>query len=298
MGKSVLIVIIFHNERSFDDTLDSIHSVREIEYKNYDILVVNNGTHNGYGRTIALKYPGVLYLHAEKNLGFAGGNNLGIEYGLAKGYEFFLLLNNDVSVAPDFLNHLIAKLDEDETIGMVGPKIFYYAKRDKLWAAGGYIIKWRALVGALREHNYPQKGGEVDYLPGACILVKREVIERVVKLPEEYFFAYEEADFALKVKRAGYKIVLEPKAHIWHKVGLSSKTTPEFIYNSYRNRLLFFKRNFIFPLDLLLIITLVIAKIAQSKTNKKLSIEALFDHVKYKNIQEAHLVKVKQKYNR
>lgn len=98
----------------------------------------------------------------------------------------------------------------------------------------------------------------------------------------------------MKVKRAGYKVMLEPKAHIWHKVGLSSKTTPELIYNSYRNRFLFFKRNFIFPLDLLLIIILVIAKIAQSKTNKKLSIEALFDHIKYKNIQEAHLVKVKQ----
>jgi len=92
------------------------------------------------------------------NLQLFGGNNSRIEYGLVKGYEFLLLLNSDVRVAPDFLNHLIAKLDEDETIGMVGPKIFHYAKRGKLWAAGGYIIKWRALIGGLREHNYPQKG--------------------------------------------------------------------------------------------------------------------------------------------
>lgn len=152
-----------------------------------------------------------------------------------------------------------------------------------------------------KKKNNKGGSGKVDYLPASCILLKLEVIERVGKLPEEYFFAYEEADFALNVKRAGYKVVVEPKAHIWHKVGLSSTWTPEMIYNSYRNRFLFLKRNYVFPFNLLFMIPLVI-EFAKPVTpgkllSRKLLVEALFDHIKFKSVEEAHLLRIKQKYS-
>ena len=321
MRKSVLIIIVFHDERSLEDTLESIRSVREIEYKDYDIIVVNNGMRDGAREKITSEFPDVLYLEAARNLGFAGGNNLGIDYGIAHGYDFLLLLNNDVAVAPDFLTYLLARINEDKKIGMVGPKTFYYGEKDKLWALGGYIIKWRALVGGLKENNervgeyfkrwrHPldrsvRKGGstwdsgvEVDYLPASCILMKREVVERVGRLPQEYFFAYEEADFALAVKGAGYRVVVEPKAHIWHKVGLSSEKTPVWIYNSYRNRFLFLKRNFVFPANLFFTITLLTGKVLKAGSERKLLVEAFLDHLKYKRVEEAHLLRIKEKYNK
>lgn len=319
MRKSVLIIIVFHNERSLEDTLESIRSVREIDYKDYDIIVVNNGMRDGVRGKIISEFPGVHYLEAERNLGFAGGNNLGIDYGMSNGYDFFLILNNDVAVAPDFLTRLVSRINQDETIGMVGPKTFYFAQKDKVWAAGGYIIKWRALIGGLHEDNERVedflgrwlrglreligKGekttyteGEVDYLPGSCILVKSDVIEKVGKLPEEYLFAFEEAEIALKVKRAGYKVVVEPKAHIWHKVGLSSEQVPEMIYNTYRDRLIFLKRNFRFPFNLFLIVILVISELILRAAVRKFMIEALFDHMKYRRVEEEHILRIKRKY--
>jgi len=320
MEKSVLVIVVFHNDRSFSDTLDCIRSLGEIEYTNYDIVIINNGMREVTKEIFTSKYPGLIYLDAGKNLGFAGGNNLGIEYGLANRYDLFLLLNNDVEVAADFLSKLAAKLIEDNSIGMVGPKTFYFGKKDMVWASGGYIIKWRALIGGLREDNtrtgeyfgkwrarareryFAKKNStihsvEVDYLPASCILVKREVVEKVGKLSEDYFFAYEEGDYAFAVKRAGYQIVVEPSSHIWHKVGLSSIWKPELIYNSYRNRLLFLKRNFVFPVNLLLIVNLVICKLIQPSTHKRLLMQSLLDHIKYKSVQEAHLVRIRRMHN-
>jgi len=126
--------------------------------------------------------------------------------------------------------------------------------------------------------------------------MKREVVERIGKLPEEYFFAYEEADFALSARCAGYKVMVEPKAHIWHKVGLSSKRTPEWTYNSYRNRFLFLKRNFVFPLNYLFTITLAIGKLVRTGPARRILVEAFIDHLKYKGVEEMHLRRIKEKY--
>jgi GT2 family glycosyltransferase len=154
-------------------------------------------------------------------------------------YNSVFILNNDTLVQSGAILRLRKTLDEDD-IGAVGPRIPYAQNPKKIWACGGWIKKKALRVGGLRT-CLSAGVFDVDYLPGAAVLCKGDIWRRLNGLPEKYFLAYEEAEFALEIKRLGYRVVVNPEAVILHYVGTSSQKQPMYFYNRVRNRLKFGK---------------------------------------------------------
>jgi GT2 family glycosyltransferase len=169
--------------------------------------------------------------------GFAAANNLAVEHGRNDSHDSVLLLNNDTVALSDAITKLQGLL-AGEKVGAVGPCMPYASDPQKIWACGGVIVKHKANCHGLNE-AISSKPFDVDYLPGAAILCRLTVWDLVGGLPEKYFLAYEEAEFAIKVRANGYRVMAHPDAKILHKVGMSSDTQPMYLYNQFRSRLRF-----------------------------------------------------------
>jgi hypothetical protein len=185
-----------------------------------------------------------LIIENKENLGFAEGNNVAIRYAL-KNYcaDYILLLNNDVVVDRDFLKELVRIAGSSAEIGIVGSTIYYYDMPDVINFAGEDITLWKAKGTRYTNHvAFPQ---QVDKVDGACMLIKRDVFEKVGLLDNDFFVYWEETDFCQRAKKKGYKVVYVPTSKIWHKIarsigGLGSHNR---LFYLSRNRFLFVKKN-------------------------------------------------------
>lgn len=236
----VYIIVLSWNGRN--DTIECLKSLQQLTYPNALILLVDNASTDGTVAAVRSAFPRVEILVNEKNIRFAGGNNVGIHHALRQGAKYVLLLNNDTVVDPDFLNYLVHGAEQDTAIGMAGPKIYYYreprlraempassnfgVQARLIWSAGGTIEWWKGWIShvGIREYDRGQYDTirEVDYLTACCVLVKREVIERVGMLDERYFIYGEDADWCVRARRAGYKLLYIPSSVLWHKISVSA----------------------------------------------------------------------------
>jgi GT2 family glycosyltransferase len=246
MQKNVHIITLNWNNEG--DTIECVKSLEKIDYGNYKIIVVDNGSSDESVFKIKKQFPEIKIIKNKNNLGFAGGNNIGIKYAINNEADYVLLINNDTTVEKDFLNKLVEAGEADEKAGILGSKICYYDEPKIIWSAGG-DINWLKNKGAhigLDEIDNGQydKTKEVNYLTGCCVLIKREVIEKIGALSEDYFLYYEDTDFTLRAKNAGYKSVYVPSSKIYHKVSRSTKPgSSSYIYYHTRNGLAMAKRN-------------------------------------------------------
>jgi len=246
MDKKVFIVIL--NWNGLDDTRECILSLKKNTYANYEIVVVDNGSADSSPHALKKEFPDIEIIENKINAGFAGGNNIGIEYSLGKGADYILLLNNDTTVENDFLTELVKRGESDEKIGLLESKICFYDEPNKIWFAGGKI-DWLKVSGRHIGLNELDSGKydkieEVDYLTGCCLLIKKSVIEKIGKLSEDYFLYYEDTDFCLRAKNAGFKCVYVPASKMYHKVSRSTKPgSPSYIYYHTRNGLYLSKKN-------------------------------------------------------
>jgi len=209
--KVFIIILHFGNPKNTEECLKSLEN---LEYDNFDVMAIDN---------------------TKDNRGFAGGNNAGIKQALEKGADYILLLNNDTVIEPGFLKTLIEAGEGDKKVGILGPVIYEY-KTDKIHFNGGKV-NW-----LYTESRHI--AGVTDYITGACMLVKREVIEKIGLMDEDYFLYCEDVDWCLKARRAGYKCIVVPEAKIWHKVSSSAKAESfSYIYYHTRNGLLLAKKN-------------------------------------------------------
>lgn len=228
----ILCVILHYG--SEEVTWECVESVIDNEY--LDVLIVDNDP----AQSIAApdRYiEKVRIVRTGGIAGFAAANNLAVEHGRNDSHDSVLLLNNDTVVLSDAIAKLRGLLAEDK-VGAVGPCMPYASDPQKIWACGGVIIKHKANCHGIDE-AMGSKPIDVDYLPGAAILCKLAVWDLVGGLPEQYFLAYEEAEFAIKVRARGYRVMVHPDARILHKVGMSSDTQPMYLYNQFRSRLRF-----------------------------------------------------------
>ena len=220
----VYIIVVNWNGKQI--TLDCLASLRKVSYRNYRIVVVDNASTDDSVEAIGNAFPDVTILPMKQNLRFSGGNNAGMKYALDNGAEMLLLLNNDTVVDPDFLSFMIARIRGTDRCGMVAPKILYFEKPETIWYAGGIISMWTGTMrhAGIRETDSGQhnSAGATDYATGCCLLTQREVIEKVGMLDESYYMYTEDADWSLRVRRAGYAIMYEPRARIWHKLSVSA----------------------------------------------------------------------------
>lgn len=241
------VEIIVLNWNGGETTLSCLGSLARLDYPAFEVVVVDNGSTDGSVHAIGERFPEVILIENEKNLGFTGGNNVGLSRALAVGLDYALLLNNDTEVAPDLLHLLIEAFEADPVIGIAGPTIYYYNQPDVIWSAGG-AIDWRQgrtrMVGLDEREvgQFGQEPREVDFVTGCALLVKRTVLEKVGLLDERFFAYYEETEWCVRARRAGFKSVHVPRAHIWHKISpVTQADSPRVHYYMTRNRLLFLK---------------------------------------------------------
>ena len=240
------ISVISVNYNGFAVTTAMIDSLRRHVTTPTEIIVVDNGSERDEAAMLRERYPGIIAIRSAENLGFAGGNNLGIR---AATGDCLLLLNNDTEVADDTLHHLCDTLDADPAIGAVCPKIRFHEPPQAIQFAGYTPLTRITLRNALIGFGEPDSGRfdtphDTPYAHGAAMMVRREAIERAGMMPEEYFLYYEELDWSVRIREAGYRIAYDPRATVFHKESATTgRQSPLRSYYLTRNRLLFARRN-------------------------------------------------------
>lgn len=237
--------IVTVNYNGYADTCDLIESLIENETLSYELIVVDNSIQSETQK-IKEKYPHVNCIRSDKNEGFAAACNIGIR---AANADLIMLLNNDALVPKNSFIHLIERINSDSSIGAVSPIILSYEKPHKIQFAGytelsTYTIRNEVIGSNKLETDIEDTASLIPYCHGACLLFKREVVEKCGYLPELYFLYYEEMDWCVSMRKAGYHLYCEPKSHVYHKessaVGLDS---PLKVFYTTRNRMLFAQRN-------------------------------------------------------
>lgn len=228
-------------------TCGMIESLRAVSYKNIEILIVDNGSPDEDPEIIKAHYPEIRLIKSEVNLGFAGGNNLGIKEAKGK-YLFFL--NNDTEVTPNCIEPLVNLFEENKSAGIASPKIIFYDTDNIIQYAGATEINpWTGRnkgIGSMeKDTGQFNRSFETDLIHGAAMMVPRRVINKVGLMPEIYFLYYEELDWCEMIKRAGYTCHFVGESSIYHKESMSvGKFSLTKTYYINRNRLLFIRRNF------------------------------------------------------
>lgn len=261
-----LISIVILNYNQFQVTGEFLDSCKHLTYDNYEIILVDNASKEDPSAYIKKHYPEVIFIRNERNLGFTGGNNVGI--AKAKG-DYVFVVNNDTEVTPNLLEKLLEPFERDSSIGVVSPKIKYFHQPTIIQYAGYtpmHPITGQAVPLGCKQEDLGQfnKSGYTYFAHGAAMLVKREVIQKVGAFADIFFLYYEELDWSERIRRAGYKIYYQAEAEIFHKESVSvGKESPLKAYYHTRNRILFMRRNtkpYQFGLFLLFLFTCVVPK--------------------------------------
>lgn len=221
---SVAAIVLNFNGREV--TLQALASLTALGYEPLEIVVVDNGSTDGSFEAVAAAFPEVTQLRTEVNLGPAGGANLGVRHALDRGHDYLLILNNDIEVAPDLVTEMVRVAESGPAIGIVGPKAFFYWDRDRIWTAGGRITFREAVTkergtGELDRGQY-DRDEETGYVNGCAQLVKRAVFEEVGLWDPIYRLSFEDADFCLRARRAGWRSWYAHRARLWHMVSVST----------------------------------------------------------------------------
>ena len=252
------IAIVILNWNGYEDTSECIISLQKITYDNYQIVVVDNGSDVEDFNKLKNNFPNVKVLRSDVNLGFTGGNNLGIKYSLEEKTDFILLLNNDTIVEPNFIQPLLDIFENNPNVGIAAPQINYFDEPKKVWTEGGRISKIRGSGFAYSERFDDGKiidDKEVTFVSGCCMLIKKEIFEKVGVFDDNFFLYVEDADLCYRTTQAGYKIIVSHNSKIYHKVSSSTKENLSLLplYYVTRNRLYFANKSFSFIFFLTLI---------------------------------------------
>ncbi len=238
------VSIITINYNGLEETCALIETIPFNE--NMEVIVVDNASKNQEAETIAVRYPQVKVIQSEKNLGFAGGNNLGIQAAQGK---YLFLINNDTFFKDFNIQALIDRMESSTDIGIVCPKIRFAWGNNSIQYTG-YSRLSRVSVRnhaiGFNEEDYGQydSAHPTPYAHGAAMLIKRDAINNIGPMPDCYFLYYEELDWSMMFTRAGYQIWYEPKCTIYHKESQATgQNSPLRTYYLTRNRLLLVRHN-------------------------------------------------------
>ena len=242
-----LVTIITVNYNQAGLTCALLASLARISYSAIEIIVVDNASPTEAPTRIAEEFPAVRLIRSARNLGFAGGNNLGVAEALGK---YVLFINNDTEVEPGFLEPLVACFEADPLAGAASPKILFHGTNRLIQYAGSTGLNpWtgrsRALGGPVQDQGQFAATAPTVLVHGAAMMVPLAVIQKVGLMPELYFLYYEEYDWTEMIKRAGYRCYYVGEATVHHKESMSvGKASPLKTHYMYRNRLLFIRRNY------------------------------------------------------
>lgn len=243
-GSQPAVVIVVLNWNGLADTTACLESLARLDYRNYEIVVVDNGSKDGSVEHFRAAYPDMILFENQVNKGFTGGNNIGINYAMRRGADYVWLLNNDTVIAPESLNKLVECAEVESSAGMLSPLICYFDDPERVQFRGS-VINWETM-----ELSYPASNEELASwgpdqrrdmcLWGTALLIKRRVIERIGTFRENYFAYWEDTEYCLRAIRAGFRNVLVANVRVLHKNPLPGtvmfQRKPHFFFYMMRNR--------------------------------------------------------------
>ena len=239
MRRDKVILIVLNWNKPLD-TIECVDSCRRIDYDNFEIVIVDNHSADDSVRLFKERFPDLVVLCNEDNLGYAGGNNVGIRYALSRDADYILLLNNDVVVDRNVLKVLVQTAREFPEAGMLAPKVLFYDDRSAINSLGTRMdwLRLRPFVGEFNEKDEGQfeRVQKKDILVGCALFITRRTIDRIGLIDERFFIFHEEADWCFRNLKSGSANLVAPQAVVYHK---ASKTMREFSalthYYSIRN---------------------------------------------------------------
>lgn len=233
-----------------DDTIECIASLKKLNYPNYDIVVVDNGSTDGSVSALRAQYPDIAIIENGRNLGYAEGFNVGLKYAHENGADYFLIVNNDTIIDPDAMTALVLAAESAPDIGFVSGKVYWHNDPNRLQTAGR-LTDPHTLVGTHVASGEIDNGQvdaikEYDFIDDVFLLVRQSVYKKVGGYDPNFFLYFEETDWCARVRRAGFTIIYTPHAKIWHKGqvgGPSGALSPVRHYYLCRNEIVFMKKN-------------------------------------------------------
>ena len=250
--KSIAVVLVDWN--GVEVTKECLASLKKVDISfldRFQIIVVDNGSDLPVKNVLEKDFSDVVFLRSEINRGFAGGNNLGIQYAIDNDFSYTLLLNNDTTVASDFLYPLFDTLEERESVAAAQPKIYFAHNSSLLWNAGNMFDRIFGTT-STRGYNEIDKGqyeetATMPWLTGCCMLIRNEVLKQHVPslLNERFKTYFEDVKLSFDFRKAGYELMYVPASKIWHIAGYSAernkdkegKKFPEIVYLHTRNKI-------------------------------------------------------------
>jgi GT2 family glycosyltransferase len=220
----VAAVVVNYNGREV--TQQAVESLRRMDYPSFDLVVLDNASTDGSPEALAQAWPDLRQLRLDVNRGSASGYAAGFRWAFEHGYDYVLLLNNDIEVEPGMLAELVRAAEADAKIGAVGPKCYFHGDRRRLWSAGG-ILRFRESI--TRERGYGEidrgqydRDEEVDYINGCAILIRRAAAEAAGMWDDVFYICVDDADFCTRIKRQGFRCVYVHRAVLYHRVAFTT----------------------------------------------------------------------------
>ncbi len=241
MAKVSLIILNWNARKLTQSELENVSKLKTGSHE-VECLVIDNGsTDDSLEKLSIYQLPNMNYkfMETNENLGYAGGNNVGLKHSLKNNFDYTILLNNDVVLPEDLIIKLVDIAEKDKKIGLLSPKMYFakgyefhkdrYKEEDLgkvIWFAGG-VMDWKNMYTDHRGVDEVDSGqyneeAEVDSINGACLLMRNKLISDIGLLKEKYFMYWEDADYSIRAKKAGWKVLYTPETFIWHKVSSSS----------------------------------------------------------------------------
>lgn len=260
-----LVAIILVNWNGFAYTKACLESLEAVKTPSFLVVLVDNASREHEGEQLKQLFPHIHLIINPDNLGFAGGNNVGIRYALTQGVDQVLLLNNDTLVDPLFLQEMQATLRQNPTCGIVQPLILFVQEPTRIWSAGG---KWSPLLGRaitlgdrIPRDQFHAFSATLDWATGCCMLLSKDALAAAGLLNEQYFAYFEDVEWSLRLRKAGFNIGFAEKALVYHEAGAASKKkqaegtlSPNVFYFHVRNQLFLLRQQQVllgFPYHLL-----------------------------------------------
>jgi len=225
MQSSVAIILV--NWNGYEFTNDCILSLKKASYPSFSIIVVDNHSTDGSGLQLQLEYPEIIFIFSPENKGFTGGNNMGFEFAIQKGFDYVMMLNNDTFVEPDFLEHLVNYLDQHPNTGAVQPRIYFNHNRSLLWNGGNGYYKGMGWPYTSGENQIPKPQHlmikKMSWITGCAFMVRISILKQTGLLAQNMFMYKEDVDLSFRIKNLGYQLTYIPDSIVYHIAGSSIK---------------------------------------------------------------------------
>jgi GT2 family glycosyltransferase len=244
MSEAPLVCVVVLNYNGLPDVLRCLKKVLASSYLPLSVVLVDNGSTDSSVQEIRTCFPDITVLTTVENLGYGGGNNLGILEALRIKAEYILLLSHDTEVAQDMISSLVASFNEDKRVGIVSPKILLPGPDRRLWAVGGVLRDQRVITwGVDTVDSESNDFGKLDFVFGCAMMLRRSVLEQIGLLDVGFHFYFEDIDLCLRAKHAGYDVAWVPGAEMRHLTPMAMQGSSRFkIHNYERSRFIFYRK--------------------------------------------------------